>query len=67
MSIPTHENKRLSGHGDTKIAAIIQTEGEWADAKIILATLVNVVVEVESQHGVVVLVECTEMPSYLGH
>ena len=25
-------------HGDTKIAAIIQTEAEWADAKIILAT-----------------------------
>ena len=42
-------------HGDTKIAAIIQTEAEWADAKIILATLVNVVVEVESQHGVVVV------------
>ena len=41
-------------HGDTKIAAIIHTEAEWADAKIILATLENVVVEAESQHGVVV-------------
>ena len=30
--------------------------------KIILATLVNVVVEVESQHGVGGVVECTEMP-----
>ena len=41
-------------HGDTKIAAIIHTEAEWADAKLILATLENVVVEAESQHGVVV-------------
>ena len=41
-------------HGDTKIAATIHTEAEWADAKIILATLENVVVEAESQHGVVV-------------
>ena len=41
-------------HGDTKIAAITETEAEWADAKIILATLENVVVEAESQHGVVV-------------
>ena len=40
-------------HGDTKIAAIIHTEAEWADAKIIFATLENVVVEAESQHGVV--------------
>ena len=41
-------------HGDTKIAAVIQTEAEWADAKTILAKLENVVVEAESQHGVVV-------------
>ena len=41
-------------HGDTKIAATIHTEAEWADAKIILATLENVVVEAESQNGVVV-------------
>ena len=41
-------------HGDTKIAATIHTEAEWADAKIILATLENVVVEAESQHRVVV-------------
>ena len=49
-------------HGDTKIAAIIQTEAEWADAKIILATLVNVVVEVESQHGVVVWSSAQKCP-----
>ena len=41
-------------HGDTKIAAIIHTEAEWADAKIILSTLEKVVVEAESKHGVVV-------------
>ena len=52
-------------HGDTKIAAIIQTEAEWADAKIILATLVNVVVEVESQHGVVVWSSAQKCPPTL--
>ena len=41
-------------HGDTKIAAIIHTDAEMADAKIILEKLENVVVEAESQHGVVV-------------
>ena len=50
---------------DTKIAAIIQTEAEWADAKIILATLVNVVVEVESQHGVVVWSSAQKCPPTL--
>ena len=49
-------------HGDTKIAAIIQTEAEWADAKIILATLENVVVEAESQHGVVVWSSAQKCP-----
>ena len=52
-------------HGDTKIAAIIQTEAEWADTKIILATLVNVVVEVESQHGVVVWASAQKCPPTL--
>ena len=41
-------------HGDTKIAAEIQTEAQWADAKTIMAKLENVVAEAESQHGVVV-------------
>ena len=41
-------------HGDTKIAAIIHTDAEWADAKTLLATLENVVVEAESKHGAVV-------------
>ena len=41
-------------HGDTKIAAIIHTDAEWADAKIIFAKMENVVVEAESQHGAVV-------------
>ena len=30
-------------HGDTKIAAIVHTEAEWADAKTLLARLENVV------------------------
>ena len=50
-------------HGDTKIAAIIHTEAEWTDAKIILATLENVVVEAESQHGVVVWSSAQDCPS----
>ena len=41
-------------HGDTKIAAIIHTDAEWADVKTLLATLENVVVEAESKHGAVV-------------
>ena len=48
--------RRLSGN------CCIQTESEWADAKIILATLVNVVVEVESQHGVVVWSSAQKCP-----
>ena len=40
-------------HGDTKIAAIVHTKAEWADAKTLLATLENVVVEAESKQGVV--------------
>ena len=47
-------------NGDTKIAAIIHTEAEWADAKTILATLKNVAVEAESQAGGCGVVECTE-------
>ena len=49
-------------HGDTKIAAVIQTEAEWADAKTILAKLENVVVEAESQHGVVVWSSAQDCP-----
>eukprot|EP00434_Breviolum_minutum_P019609 symbB.v1.2.017296.t1/scaffold1343.1/size124258/5 len=49
-------------HGDTKIAAIIHTEAEMADAKIILATLENVVVEAESQHGAVVWSSAQDCP-----
>ena len=44
-------------HGDTKIAAIVHTEAEWADAKTLLARLENVVVEAESKQGAVV---CTK-------
>ena len=41
-------------HGDTKIAAIIHSDAEMAEGKIILEKLENVVVEAESQQGVVV-------------
>ena len=41
-------------HGDTKIAAIIHSDAEMAEVKIILGKLENVVVEAESQQGVVV-------------
>ena len=41
-------------HGDTKIAAIVHNEAEWADAKTLLATLENVVVEPESKQEAVV-------------
>ena len=44
-------------HGDTKIAAIVHTEAEWADAKTLLARLENVVVEAESKQGAMV---CTK-------
>ena len=40
-------------HGDTKIAATVHT-AEWADAKTLLATLENIVVEAESKQGAVV-------------
>ena len=49
-------------HGDTKIAAEIQTEAQWADAKTIMAKLENVVVEAESQHGVVVWSSAQDCP-----
>ena len=41
-------------HGDTKIAAIIHSDAEIAEVKIILRKLENVVVEAESQQEVVV-------------
>ena len=41
---------------------MIQTEAEWADAKTILAKLENVVVEAESQHGVVVWSSAQDCP-----
>ena len=41
-------------HGDTKIAATVHTDAEWADAKTLLAPLENVVVEAESKQGAVV-------------
>ena len=56
-------NEAVRWHGDTKLAAIIHNEAEWADAKVILAKLENVVVEAESQHGVVVWSSTQNCPS----
>ena len=56
-------NEAVRWHGDTKLAATIQNEAEWADAKIILSKLENVVVEAESQHGVVVWSSTQNCPS----
>ena len=56
-------NEAVRWHGDTKLAATIQNEAEWADAKIIFAKLENVVVEAESQHGVVVWSSTQNCPS----
>ena len=56
-------NEAVRWHGDTKLAATFQNEAEWADAKIILAKLENVVVEAESQHGVVVWSSTQNCPS----
>ena len=56
-------NEAVRWHGDTKLAATIHNEAEWADAKIIFAKLGNVVVEAESQHGVVVWSSTQNCPS----
>ena len=56
-------NEAVRWHGDTKLAAIIHNEAEWADANIILSKLGNVVVEAESQHGVVVWSSTQNCPS----
>ena len=60
-------NEAVRWHGDAKLAAIIHNEAEWADAKIILAKLENVVVEAESQHGVVVWSSTQNCPSTHPH
>ena len=56
-------NEAVRWYGDTKLAATIQNEAEWADAKIILSKLENVVVEAESQQGVVVWSSTQNCPS----
>ena len=50
-------------HGDTKIAAIIHSDAEMAEVKIILGKLENVVVEAESQQAVVVWSSTHNSPS----
>ena len=44
----------MQWHGDSKVVAGVNTEAEWADAKTLLTSLENVVVEVESKQGAVV-------------
>ena len=44
----------MQWHGDSKVAAFVNTEDEWADAETLLTPLENIVVEAESKQGVVV-------------
>ena len=41
-------------HGDSKVAAVVNTTEEWADAQKLLTPLENIVVEAESTQGMIV-------------
>ena len=56
-------NEGVRWYGDTKLAATIQNEAEFADAKIILSKLEKVVVEAESRQGVVVWSSTQKCPT----
>ena len=56
-------NEAVRWYGDTKLAATIQNEAEFADAKIILSKLEKVVVEAESRQGVVVWSSTQKCPT----
>ena len=49
-----HWIKAVQWHGDSKVAAFVNTEDEWADAQTLLSPLENIVVEAESKQGTVV-------------
>ena len=56
-------NEAVRWYGDTKLAATIQNEAEFADAKIILSKLEKVVVEADSRQGVVVWLSTQKCPT----
>ena len=49
-----HWIKAVQWHDDSKVAAFVNTEDEWADAQTLLTPLENIVVEAESKQGAVV-------------
>ena len=49
-----HWIKAVQWYGDSKVAAIVNTEEEWTDAQTLLTPLENIVLEAESKHGAVV-------------
>ena len=49
-----HWIKAVQWHGDSKVAAFVNIEDEWADAQTLLTPLENIVVEAESKQGAVV-------------
>ena len=49
-----HWIKAVQWHGDSKVAAFVNTEDEWADAQTLLTPLENIVVEAELKQGAVV-------------
>ena len=49
-----HWIKAAQWHGDSKVAAVVNTMEEWVDAEKLLTPLENVVVEAESTQGTVV-------------
>ena len=49
-----HWIKAVQWHGDSKVAAVVNTMEEWVDAQKLLTPLENIVVEAESTEGTVV-------------
>ena len=49
-----HWIKAVQWHGDSKVAAVVNTMDEWVDAQKLLTPLENIVVEAESTQGTVV-------------
>ena len=49
-----HWIKAVQWHGESKVAAFVNTEDEWADAQTLLTPLENILVEADSKQGSVV-------------
>ena len=50
----------MQWHGDSKVAAVVNTMDEWVDAQKLLTPLENIVVEAEVDTGYARVVEHTE-------